>query len=404
MCHLTPSRRGLALEPGDSAGKIGNMKRITLLVVLLSGLGLLASLAGEVVPAMAEPNAASPKEYYQGQALCLPAAYPQEPDGCLPMGPSSRLTDYDKLGISIPAAPIPARSVAATLGVVPYQYLLAVNEAVPVYSTQADAASKNTRRTLLPGKKYLAYKQRVENAQGVFYQIQTGEWIRGESVSSRVGYSTDSRGAIFEGVPHANFGWTIETLETRSAPGYKSPLTGRKIQIYTLVWAYAVQHFENADWVMVGPDEWIDDHFFARVAVDTTPPEGVTNGRWVEINLGEQTVSVYDNNRLVFAALAATGVKNMATRPGLYHVTKKVPAEHMTGAFEADRSDFYYLESVPWTIYFDDARALHGIYWRTNFGRPASHGCVNLTIADARWLYDWIKEGDAVFSWDGVTK
>jgi len=72
----------------------------------------------------------------------------------------------------------------------------------------------------------------------------------------------------------------------------------------------------------------------------------------------------------------------------------------MSGAFEADRSDFYYLEDVPWTMYFDQARALHGAYWRQWFGWPGTHGCVNLTIGDARWLYDWAVEGDWVYVWD----
>ncbi len=72
----------------------------------------------------------------------------------------------------------------------------------------------------------------------------------------------------------------------------------------------------------------------------------------------------------------------------------------MRGAFEADRSDFYYLESVPWTMYYDQARALHGAYWRTRYGFPQSHGCVNLSPGDAHWLFNWAKEGDWVHVWD----
>jgi hypothetical protein len=28
-------------------------------------------------------------------------------------------------------------------------------------------------------------------------------------------------------------------------------------------------------------------------------------------------------------------------------------------------------------------------YWHDRFGSPASHGCINLALADARWLFDW---------------
>jgi lipoprotein-anchoring transpeptidase ErfK/SrfK len=56
-------------------------------------------------------------------------------------------------------------------------------------------------------------------------------------------------------------------------------------------------------------------------------------------------------------------------------------------------------------MYFDKARALHGAYWRANLGFPQSHGCVNLTVGDARWLFDWAHLDDYVYVWDpsGVT-
>ena len=63
-------------------------------------------------------------------------------------------------------------------------------------------------------------------------------------------------------------------------------------------------------------------------------------------------------------------------------------------------TDFYYLDNVPWTMYFDKARALHGAYWRTRFGYPQSHGCVNLSVGDAHWLYNWANEGDWVYVHD----
>ena len=65
-----------------------------------------------------------------------------------------------------------------------------------------------------------------------------------------------------------------------------------------------------------------------------------------------------------------------------------------------DPTDYYYLDNVPWTMYFDKARALHGAYWRTRFGYPQSHGCVNLSVGDAHWLFNWAHEGDYVYVHD----
>jgi lipoprotein-anchoring transpeptidase ErfK/SrfK len=39
---------------------------------------------------------------------------------------------------------------------------------------------------------------------------------------------------------------------------------------------------------------------------------------------------------------------------------------------------------------------LHGTYWHNNFGSPMSHGCVNLSVSDAAWFYDWAAVGTKV--------
>jgi lipoprotein-anchoring transpeptidase ErfK/SrfK len=103
---------------------------------------------------------------------------------------------------------------------------------------------------------------------------------------------------------------------------------------------------------------------------------------------------------MVYATLVATGLEPFYTRPGLFQIQKKLESTPMSGAFEADRSDFYYLEDVPWTMYYDSARALHGAYWRTAFGYPQSHGCVNLAPPDAHWLFNWADVNDWVYVWD----
>ena len=39
--------------------------------------------------------------------------------------------------------------------------------------------------------------------------------------------------------------------------------------------------------------------------------------------------------------------------------------------------------------FFDEAVGLHGTYWHGDFGHPRSHGCVNLSPLDARWMFDF---------------
>jgi len=172
-----------------------------------------------------------------------------------------------------------------------------------------------------------------------------------------------------------------------------------------VIQVYDKQDADGATWYMVGPDTWIESKDVALVYPTHQAPQGVDGGRWIEINLGEQTLSVYDNNQLVYATLVSTGVPGFWTRPGLFQIQEKLDTTPMSGSFEADRSDYYYLEDVPWTMYFDEARALHGAYWHTKFGYELSHGCVNLSSGDSQWLYDWAHVGDWVYVWDptGVT-
>jgi hypothetical protein len=54
---------------------------------------------------------------------------------------------------------------------------------------------------------------------------------------------------------------------------------------------------------------------------------------------------------------------------------------------------YYYLEEVPWTLYFYSGYALHGAYWHDAFGRPRSHGCVNLSLFDSWWIFKWSEAG-----------
>jgi hypothetical protein len=63
----------------------------------------------------------------------------------------------------------------------------------------------------------------------------------------------------------------------------------------------------------------------------------------------------------------------------------------MAGAFGAPNA--YDLQSVPWVLYFDESISLHGTYWHNLFGYRRSRGCVNLSISDARYLFDWTATG-----------
>jgi lipoprotein-anchoring transpeptidase ErfK/SrfK len=102
------------------------------------------------------------------------------------------------------------------------------------------------------------------------------------------------------------------------------------------------------------------------------------------VDLTEQVLTAYEGDEWVFATLVSTGVPETPTTPGIHRVWYKTWHERMHG-------DGYDVEEVPFIQYFHRGEALHGAFWHDQFGTPRTHGCVNLSPADARWLFQWAK-------------
>ena len=116
------------------------------------------------------------------------------------------------------------------------------------------------------------------------------------------------------------------------------------------------------------------------------PPAIPAGAKWVHIDLREQVLTAYEGDRLVFATLVSTGKHGDATRAGVFRVYHKAIHAAMHGT---DPADPYFVDEVPHVQYFFRNMALHGTYWHDRFGQRYSHGCVNLSFADAEWLFDW---------------
>ena len=126
-------------------------------------------------------------------------------------------------------------------------------------------------------------------------------------------------------------------------------------------------------------------------APGTKPPSvsAPVAGRWVDINLSQQRLTAYQGNSPVFSTSISSGVAGRRTPTGRFAVRTKIPSQRMSGPG-------YNLAGVPYVMYFAGANAIHGTYWHNNFGRPMSHGCVNMRIPEAKWLYNWARIGTPV--------
>lgn len=116
---------------------------------------------------------------------------------------------------------------------------------------------------------------------------------------------------------------------------------------------------------------------------------------WVHVDLSEQVLVAYTGDTPIRAFVIASGLPGTPTVTGEFRVRTKVRSQTMEGG---EGAYYYNLANVEWVQYFYADYALHGTYWHNSFGTPRSHGCVNMTNADAKWVWDFLGP-----VWDGVT-
>ena len=287
-----------------------------------------------------------PADVNADQALCLPGMTESVPGSCMLAGPSQRLSELAAVGITFPQEALPLTHPPYELYIIPFSYALLDNAEIPLYASLEDALSGNRSGALAKSKlKYISYIDREVTENGTFYENSKGQWLNGEYVKRvSVPYL---QGYLVRGQLNGTFAWVKQEAQSRNAPGYIDSQPGRNYYRMDVVRVYEVRMIDGVEWDMIGPDEWIEHRFIGKVTPNTTPPAGVTNGRWIEVNLYEQTLMVYDNQQLIFATLIATGSDPFYTQPGVFQIYKKLEHDQMYGAFTADRSDYYYLEDVP---------------------------------------------------------
>jgi hypothetical protein len=387
-------RYNVGMQRSDSESLIVN-HLLRPALALAAGLMMLAAVRQPV--AAAGPQAESERAGISG-AVCPPRLMLQQPQRCMRQGARAEQLTYAEEGLA-PTHPLPLARLDPSLGQLPFSYIQSRNDnGTPLYTSLDDALKgQNAYRTVEPGFVYFSWIARDEGNNSVAYMIVPGVYVRGDGMSRLAAPSF--RGLAFNRTPQP-FGWILTHDETRTAPGNDQPTTGRTVERFQVVYVFDRQEVGGRAWYRIGPEDWVEDHTLAVLTPDATRPEDVEADRWISINLYEQTLAVYESGRLIFATLVSTGLDGWWTQPGTFQVYEKLEADPMSGSFTADRSDYYYLEDVPWILYFDKSRALHGAYWHNGYGYPRSHGCVNLSPADAHWLYDWADVGTWVYVYD----
>lgn len=118
-------------------------------------------------------------------------------------------------------------------------------------------------------------------------------------------------------------------------------------------------------------------------------PDEMIAGRWIDVDISERRLTAYEASVPVRTTLVSTGLPATPTPIGQFRIWIRLRFDDMAGAD-------YYIEDVPYVMYFHEGYGLHRVTWHGNFGHPMSHGCVNLPTTEAEWLYNWAEVGTLV--------
>lgn len=129
----------------------------------------------------------------------------------------------------------------------------------------------------------------------------------------------------------------------------------------------------------------------------TAPIAGVfstTKLKVIDVSLSRQRMRLIEDGEEVRTFPVATGVRGAETPPGTYEVLYKMPTTRFRGT-NPDGSR-YDIPNVHWVLAFYGDYTIHGAWWRNVFGRPGSAGCISLTDANAKVVFDWAEQGTKV--------
>ncbi len=141
------------------------------------------------------------------------------------------------------------------------------------------------------------------------------------------------------------------------------------------------------------------------VAYDKLPKYAKGKTKWIDVAIQRQSLTLFEGPTPVYATMVSTGrdglgdpKTTLSTPVGTFRIRDK----HLTSTMDSDVvGSKFELVDVPWVQYFSAGYALHGAYWHQDYGRPRSHGCINMSPIDAMRAFMWT--GPALPNrWHGV--
>ncbi|HEX2978794.1 MAG TPA: L,D-transpeptidase family protein [Anaerolineaceae bacterium] len=116
----------------------------------------------------------------------------------------------------------------------------------------------------------------------------------------------------------------------------------------------------------------------------------------IVVDLNHQVLSCFEGQQEVYFCRISSGAKfdaqgnavdKWATPVGPHPIWRKLISVHMSGGSTGAGWD---TPGIGWTTFFaQEGVAIHSTFWHNDFGAARSHGCVNATIEDSKWIFRW---------------
>lgn len=193
----------------------------------------------------------------------------------------------------------------------------------------------------------------------------------------------------FRGTPIAsaiNVAWvTARSAIVRAQP------RGREVTRLPRLTRLQLDTSVDGAWLRLQDGTYVSSRDVTRPVLRERPPELAETQRWVDVNVATQTMVAYEGSRPVYATAISTGRRgaHTSTPLGLHKVWAKLRTSDMDDLEREDIERNYAMQAVPWVQYFEHSNGFHAAFWHERFGERHSHGCVNLSPFDARWLFEW---------------
>jgi hypothetical protein len=282
----------------------------------------------------------------------------------------------------------PERPRALTPDGLPFDYYFVGRDGSFGYGDLSIAEEGVPETQLLPGFG-VAIMREGQKPGGERYALSThGFWIPMRDLG-RV------TAPVFRGDAQTDaldIGWVnADRVRLRKAPGGAASrdVVPRQTQLQIL----ETEQQGGRTWLRVGEQEWLLASEVSRPTALARPSEVKAGEHWFDVELASQVLTAYVGDHPVFATLVSTGRgqqgSDLATPKGIHRIWVKLASSDMDNLENLAANESYAIQAVPWVMYFQKGYGLHGTFWHHAFGRVQSHGCVNLSPADAERLFEW---------------